>query len=222
VPLTPADIHNMEFGKATLGKRGYDEEQVDALLDEVSMEMINLLEENADLLNRAGSPPPAARHDNGAAEAQLMALGAELDRVRQARDQAQRRAEVVQRELQRARTAPAAAAPIVPPESQGRVLAMAQPTAHQPRADARRESEELLTQARERSGRLLREAREKAADIERDARRRHDEAGAALESQHAGALRDIGEMTTFAQDYQAALQEHILRQQQHLGDAPTA
>jgi DivIVA domain-containing protein len=222
VPLTPADIHNREFGKATLGKRGYDEEQVDALLDEVSMEMINLLEENADLLNRAGPPPAATRRDNGPAEAELMALAAALDRARQACDQAQRRADVLQRELHQARTTPAAAPPIVPPESQGRVLAMAQHTADQHLTDARRESDELLTQARERSGRLVREAQEKAGDIERDARRRHDEAGAALEAQHAGALRDIGEMTTFAQGYQAALQDHILRQQEHLGDTPQA
>jgi DivIVA domain-containing protein len=222
VPLTPADIHNMEFPKAALGKRGYDEEQVDALLDEVSMEMINLLEENADLLNRAGAPPAAARHDNGAAEAELMALEAELDRARQACDQARRRADGLERELRQARTTPAAAPPIVPPESQGRVLAMAQHTADQHLTDARRESEELITQARERSVRLVREAEEKAGDIERDARRRHDEAGAATEAAHAGALRDIGEMTTFAEGYHAALQDHILRQQDHLGDAPPA
>jgi DivIVA domain-containing protein len=218
VPITPADIHNMEFGKATIGKRGYDEEQVDALLDEVSMEMINLLEENAELMSRAGAPP--ARADNGAAEAHLLALESELGRARQAFDQARRRADGLQRELERARTAPPAAPPIVPPESAGRVLAMAQHTADQHLTDARRESEELLSQARERSGRLVREAAEKAGDIERDARRRHEEAVAELESRRAGALRDIGEMTTFAHDYHAALQDHIVRQQHHLGDVP--
>jgi DivIVA domain-containing protein len=220
VPLTPADIHNMEFGKATLGKRGYDEEQVDSLLDEVSMEMINLLEENADLLSRAGAPA-AVRHDNGPAEAELQALAAELDRARQACDQAQRRADALQHELHRARTAPAPPS-IVPPESAGRVLAMAQHTADQHMSDAQRESEDLLTKARERSGRLVREAREKADDLEREARRRHQEAAAELEARHAGALRDIGEMTTFAKDYHAALQDHIVRQQQHLGDAAPA
>jgi DivIVA domain-containing protein len=219
VPLTPADIHNREFGKATLGKRGYDEEQVDALLDEVSMEMINLLEENADLLNRSGAP--VVRRDDGAAEAQLHALAAQLDRARQACDQAQRRADALQHQLRQARTTPAAPA-IVPPESVGRVLAMAQHTADQHLSDARRESEELLDQARQRSGRLVHEAAEKAGDIERDARRRHDQAVAELETQQAGALRDIGEMTTFAEDYQAALQDHIVRQQHHLSDAPQA
>ena len=51
MPLTPADIHNVEFAKASLGKRGYDEEQVDSLLDEITQEMIKLLEEN-DVLQR--------------------------------------------------------------------------------------------------------------------------------------------------------------------------
>lgn len=32
-PLTPADIRNVVFDKAPLGKRGYDEEQVDTFLD---------------------------------------------------------------------------------------------------------------------------------------------------------------------------------------------
>jgi DivIVA domain-containing protein len=218
VPLTPADIHNMEFAKATLGKRGYDEEQVDALLDEVSLEMVNLLEENAELASRS-TPPAAPRYDNGAAEVQLQALAAELERARMACDQARRRADGLQRELDRARSAPPAAS-IVPPESAARVLEMAQRTADQHLTDANRESGALLAEAREKSGRLVREAADKAGDIERDALRRHEEATDALESRRAGALRDIGEMTTFAHDYHAALQDHIVRQQHHLGDTP--
>ena len=33
MPLTPADIHNVAFKKPPIGKRGYDEEEVDAFLD---------------------------------------------------------------------------------------------------------------------------------------------------------------------------------------------
>ena len=47
MPLTPADIHNTAFKKPPIGKRGYDEEEVDAFLDEVEQEPIRLLEENA-------------------------------------------------------------------------------------------------------------------------------------------------------------------------------
>jgi DivIVA domain-containing protein len=220
VSLTPADIHNAAFGKATLGKRGYDEEQVDALLDEVSMEMISLLEENAELERQTGGATPVNGAADPEAEARLAATIAELNRARQACDRAAQRADGLRRELDRARAAAVPAPSIVPPESVGRVLAMAQHTADQHLNDARQESEALLSEARERSGRLVHEAREKAGDIEQDARLRHAQAEADLETRHAGALRDIGEMTTFADGYRAALLDHIGRQQHHLGDTP--
>ena len=85
MPLTPAEIHNMEFRKASLGKRGYDDEQVDAFLDEATREMIRLLEDN-DLLQRrldaadaATDPAPAAR---SAGELEFAAVTADLDRAR--------------------------------------------------------------------------------------------------------------------------------------------
>ena len=30
MPLTPAEVHNVAFKKPPIGKRGYDEEEVDA------------------------------------------------------------------------------------------------------------------------------------------------------------------------------------------------
>src|SRR4051812_25816585 len=64
MPLTPADIHNMAFKKPPIGKRGYDEEEVDAFLDEVEQELIRLLEENGMLRDQAqrgpGSGGPAS------------------------------------------------------------------------------------------------------------------------------------------------------------------
>ena len=39
MPLTPADVHNVAFKKPPIGKRGYDEEEVDAFLDEVEREL---------------------------------------------------------------------------------------------------------------------------------------------------------------------------------------
>jgi DivIVA domain-containing protein len=217
VPLTPADIHNVAFAKAAIGKRGYDEEQVDALLDEVSLEMVKLLEEKADLHDRAvARPAPAAASDDAAGE--LGRLTAELRRAREACDRAEWRAGELRRELDQARSAARPVAPIVPPESVGRVLAMAEHTAEQHLDDARRESEELLADARERSGRMVLEARQEAGDIERDAHRRDVEAAGELETRQAGALREIREMTTFAEGYYAALRDHIIHQSEHLGD----
>ena len=46
MPLTPADVHNVAFRKPPFGKRGYDEEEVDAFLDEVERELARLTQEN--------------------------------------------------------------------------------------------------------------------------------------------------------------------------------
>ena len=58
MPLTPAEVHNVAFKKPPIGKRGYDEEEVDAFLDIVEVELSRLIEENNDLRNRAGSGQP--------------------------------------------------------------------------------------------------------------------------------------------------------------------
>src|SRR5262245_46683347 len=39
-PLTPADVRNVIFDKAPLGKRGYDEKQVDAFLDLIEAALV--------------------------------------------------------------------------------------------------------------------------------------------------------------------------------------
>ena len=35
MPLTPADVHNVAFSKPPIGKRGYNEDEVDAFLDRI-------------------------------------------------------------------------------------------------------------------------------------------------------------------------------------------
>ena len=47
--LTPADVHNVAFKKPSIGKRGYDEDEVDAFLDIVEAELTRLIEENNEL-----------------------------------------------------------------------------------------------------------------------------------------------------------------------------
>src|SRR6266496_64100 len=89
MPLTPAEVHNVAFKKPPIGKRGYDEEEVDAFLDIVEVELARLIEENNDLRARpgGGAPQPnggvsvaevaAAREDN----ARLQARIAELEKA---------------------------------------------------------------------------------------------------------------------------------------------
>src|SRR3954471_10943448 len=59
MPLTPEDVQNKRFSTVRF-KEGYDEEEVDAFLDEVEAELRRLLGENGDLRNRAGAAPAAA------------------------------------------------------------------------------------------------------------------------------------------------------------------
>src|SRR3982751_3530426 len=62
MPLTPADVHNVVFKKPPIGKRGYDEDEVDAFLDLIEAELARLIEENNDLKQQvdemARSGPP--------------------------------------------------------------------------------------------------------------------------------------------------------------------
>src|SRR6478672_13351871 len=89
MPLTPAEVHNVAFKKPPIGKRGYDEEEVDAFLDIVEVELARLIEENNDLRARSngGAPPPqaeAAPVDDGrldAAQAELNAVREENQRM---------------------------------------------------------------------------------------------------------------------------------------------
>src|SRR4051794_11509144 len=79
MPLTPAEVHNVAFKKPPIGKRGYDEEEVDAFLDIVEVELSRLIEENQELRARManGETLPAA---DGAGDSE--ALRAELQAVR--------------------------------------------------------------------------------------------------------------------------------------------
>jgi DivIVA domain-containing protein len=42
MPLTPADVHNVAFSKPPLGKRGYNEDEVDGFLEAVEQELNRL------------------------------------------------------------------------------------------------------------------------------------------------------------------------------------
>src|SRR6059036_3917057 len=100
MPLTPADVHNVAFKKPPIGKRGYDEEEVDAFLDEVERELARLIEENNDLRSQGGGGAPTSRGaDDG--DARRLAqenedLKSQMERLRQERQQAQQAAKQAQ------------------------------------------------------------------------------------------------------------------------------
>jgi DivIVA domain-containing protein len=53
-PITPEQVHNVAFSKPPIGRRGYNEDEVDALLD--------VVEEQMKSQQAAFPPPPPARN----------------------------------------------------------------------------------------------------------------------------------------------------------------
>ena len=223
MPLTPADIHNTAFKKPPIGKRGYDEEEVDAFLDEVEQELTRLMEENAALHGQLQGGGPGRGNPASSAMAlnsELAEVAAQLERVQDARARAEQNARSVQAQLDQAR----AAGPAAPPPSEGsgssRVLAMAQRTADGHMHDARLESEALLSAARGKSEQITSDAQLKASTLESDARRNHTEAMNSLENKRAALLDEIDRLGQLARSYQAALDNHLTRQLEELNSVP--
>src|SRR3954471_22819868 len=59
MPLTPEDVRNKQFTTVRL-REGYDEDEVDAFLDEVEGELTRLLRENEDLRAKLAAATRAA------------------------------------------------------------------------------------------------------------------------------------------------------------------
>src|SRR5215510_12869526 len=59
MPLTPEDVRNKQFTTVRL-REGYDEDEVDAFLDEVEAELTRLLRENEDLRAKLAAATRAA------------------------------------------------------------------------------------------------------------------------------------------------------------------
>ncbi|BCJ45873.1 cell wall synthesis protein Wag31 [Actinoplanes ianthinogenes] len=225
MPLTPADIHNVAFKKPPIGKRGYDEEEVDAFLDEVEQELIRLLEENNALRNQAqrggggmASNPAATMVITN----EFADLQGQLERLQEARARAEQNARDMQAQLERARSAtPSGAMPTVGDDDRNaRVLMMAQRTADEHMRDAQREVEALLEQARGKAEQLTAEAQMKASTIESDARRNHAEAMDSLVEKRAALIDEIDKLGQLAKGYQQALTNHVTQQLMDLTSGP--
>jgi DivIVA domain-containing protein len=218
MPLTPADIHNMDFRKSPRGRRGYDMEEVDVLLDSISHEMIGLLEQNdvlRDEVRRADAA--AARHTTAGntAEAQLAVVNGELSRLRHTCDQAVRNAQDLRNRLAEARRAAdgqASAGPAA--EDSDRVLAVAHRTAERYVEGAQEEAQGLVRNARAESERIAEQARQAASDLAEQSRRRDRDAVDELKNEHVTVHQEIVGLADLAARYRAALEDHMRRQVQ--------
>ncbi len=208
----------MAFKKPPTGRRGYDEEDVDAFLDEVEQELARLLEENAalhDRVQRGAGPGPSDRM----LDAERADLAARLDRMQAARARAEEDARALQAQLEQARRA-AVAPPAEADDRLAPVLMMARRTADDHLRDAERTAETLLAESRAKAAKLASEAQLEATTMESDARRRHTDAIHNIEVERAALLEEIDRLTRLLESYRAALEGHITQQMRNLDGAP--
>ena len=69
MPLSPADVHNVAFSKPPIGKRGYNEDEVDQFLDLVEDALAQLQDENEDLQAQVSDLNSQAKAGAGAGAA---------------------------------------------------------------------------------------------------------------------------------------------------------
>ena len=152
MPLTPADVHNVAFSKPPIGKRGYNEDEVDAFLDLVENELSRLIEENADLRQRVSeldSELAGARAGTGIQATQAIPLY-QADPEPELEPELEPEPVPVPVPVYEA---PVAVAPVAPVSDEihvkaARVLALAQDTADRLTSSAQAESDKLVSDAR--------------------------------------------------------------------------
>jgi DivIVA domain-containing protein len=194
MPLTPADVRNKQFSTTRL-RPGYDEEEVDAFLDEVEAELDRLIQENEELRAKLAEPSPE------------LIQPPEPQRIEPER----RPQEAVMMGMKPAEDNMDTAA---------RVLALAQQTADQAIADARREADEtlgrarrdadeLLTKARRQSEQITSDARARAESLERDAQERHRQAMGSLVQSREELERRVDDLRAFEREYRSRLKAYL-------------
>jgi DivIVA domain-containing protein len=176
MPLTPADVHNVAFSKPPIGKRGYNEDEVDAFLDLVEAELARLLEENEDL-----------REQVSQLEQRLGDTQADLEEARSRPPVAAPMPPPAPPTQQMRTVEPPPPPPMRPMEPQramgpgddgdhhvqvAKVLSLAQEMAERLTAEAKSEADGMLADARTKSEQLLSEARSKSDGLVNDARAR--------------------------------------------------
>jgi DivIVA domain-containing protein len=206
MPLTPADVRNKQFSTTRL-RPGYDEEEVDAFLDEVEAALDELIQENEELRAKLaeamrGRPPvsltpqpeiPELRSEPVRHEPERQPEPVMISRPRPVEDNM---------------------------DTAARVLALAQQTADQAIADARREADEtlgrarreaddILTKARRQAEQVTSDARARAESLERDAQERHRQAMGSLVQSREELERRVDDLRAFEREYRSRLKAYL-------------
>jgi len=211
MPLTPADVRNKQFSTTRL-RPGYDEEEVDAFLDEVEVELDRLIQENEELRAKLAECMRGGKTAVSALNSPLTEHEPDLMAPEPMMPEPERRPE------------PAMMSMAPPPEDNmdtaARVLALAQQTADQAIADARREADETLGRARREADEILGKARRQAEQItsdararaeslERDAQERHRQAMGSLVQQREELERRVDDLRAFEREYRSRLKAYL-------------
>jgi DivIVA domain-containing protein len=199
MPLTPADVRNKQFSTTRL-RPGYDEEEVDAFLDEVEAELDRLIQENEELraklaeVLRGGkmASPLNSPHMDGPDLMQSEPLRVEPER----------------RQPEPMPMAPMKSSAEDNMDTAARVLALAQQTADQAIADARREADETLSRAAV-SEQITSDARARAESLERDAQERHRQAMGSLVQSREELERRVDDLRAFEREYRSRLKAYL-------------
>jgi DivIVA domain-containing protein len=215
MPLTPADVRNKQFSTTRL-RPGYDEEEVDAFLDEVEAELDRLIQDNEELRTKLAEVLRGGKPG-------IPALSSPLS------DQTRTDLQV---ETSMPMMEPRRPEPMMMGDRMGhssvednmdtaaRVLSLAQQTADQAIADARREADEtlnrarreaddVLTKARRQAEQITGDARARAESLERDAQERHRQAMGSLVQQREELERRVDDLRAFEREYRSRLKAYL-------------
>jgi DivIVA domain-containing protein len=216
MPLTPADVRNKQFSTTRL-RPGYDEEEVDAFLDEVEAELDRLIQENEELraklaeVLRGGGKPGIPALSSPLSDQTRTDLTAEtsMPMMEPRRPEPMMMGERMSHSSVEDNMDTAA-----------RVLSLAQQTADQAIADARREADEtlnrarreaddVLTKARRQAEQITGDARARAESLERDAQERHRQAMGSLVQQREELERRVDDLRAFEREYRSRLKAYL-------------
>ncbi|MFC4066285.1 DivIVA domain-containing protein [Actinoplanes subglobosus] len=212
MPLTPADIHNMEFRDPLPGERGYDRDEVDAFLGVAERAFTRLVGQNRALRDRLRRPSGGPGHeDTDQLDREAAALAAELERLRAEQLRAEQQTRALGVELARAREEqrPATAGGQRPADGADRVVAVARRHADDHLREAETKARALLDTARAKADQVTSDAQLLAATIDSDARHQHAVAINGLADEREAALAEIARLTDVLLDRHAGMRALI-------------
>lgn len=193
--VTPEDVMNRQFSTTRL-RPGYDEQEVEAFLDEVGAELGRLRHENGELESKLARTQRNAPVAGAALSAHDAPAGDEAvpDRY------------------------PATGIRALAQHVADQAIAAARREAAETIAHARRRAEEIVQAATREAGQAVSDASARAESLEREARERHRQAIGSLGPLREELERRVDYLRAFEREYRAKLKAYL---EGHLRDVET-